>query len=61
MISPAKHQAIQVSILGVSSIFDFLLFTVAVAKEDLLRTPLHHNNILQVSRLAYAVVLYIET
>ena len=39
MISPAKHQAI----LGVPSIFDFLLFTVAVAKEDLLRTPLYHT------------------
>ena len=34
MISPAKYQAI----LGVPSIFDLLLFTVAVAKEDLLRT-----------------------
>ena len=39
MISPANHQAI----LGVPSIFDFLLFTVAVAKEDLLRTPLYHT------------------
>ena len=38
MISPAKHQAI----LGVLSIFDFLLFTVAVAKADLLRTPLYY-------------------
>ena len=40
MIIPAKHQAI----LGVPSIFDFLLFTVAVAKEDLLRTPLYHTS-----------------
>ena len=40
MISPAKHQAI---LRGVPSIFDFLLFTVAVAKEDLLCTPLYHT------------------
>ena len=41
MINPAKHQAI----LGVPSMFDFLLFTVtvAVAKENLLRTPLYHT------------------
>ena len=43
MISPAKHQLTTAAILGVPSIFDFLLFTVAVAKEDLMRTPLCHT------------------
>ena len=38
MISPAEP-----SHSRVPSIFDFLLFTVAVAKEDLLRTPLYHT------------------
>ena len=41
-------------ILGVPSIFDFLLFTVAVAKVDLLRTPLYHTP--RTNQMGYIIV-----
>ena len=50
MISPAKQQAIVV----IPSIFDFLLFTVAVAMEDLLHMLLYHT--LQTNQMVYIKV-----
>ena len=48
MISSTKQQAI------VGGPFDFLLFTVAVAMEDLLRTPLYHT--LRTNQMGYIKV-----
>ena len=50
MVSSTKQQAI----VGGPSIFDFLLFTVAVAMEDLLRTPLYHT--LRTNQMGYIKV-----
>ncbi len=46
MISPAKQQ--------VPSIFDFLLFTMAVVMKGLLRTPLYHT--LWINQMGYMKV-----